>query len=192
MYPEEIVYEGQLHGNSDLSPEEKEDYALLVKGLRTFQAGLFHNLVRSFPSYGTYFHGAYYVNVLMGENGAVYVEFGDHSDYSIEIDLSFSKDPRNKLALVQTRYDFSKAGVLSPKNELFTVSRRNMLIGVTGEFSNIVGEMCIGTTFTTQGGVDYLGRQGNSLSHTYELVQVYQDKPDGYGVTYSQVGYRWL
>lgn len=190
MYPEEIVYDGQVPEHLDFSAETKAAYASLVGDIRTFQAGLFHNLVRSFPSYGTYFHGAYYVNVLMGENGAVYVEFGDHSDYSIEIDLSFSKDPRNKLALVQTRYDFSRAGVPNPKNEIFNVSRKNMLIGVIGELSNIVGEMSVGTTFTTVGGVDYLGRQGNSLSHTYELVQVYQDKPDGYGVTYSQVGYR--
>lgn len=186
---EEIIYPGQFT-DPNLCEEARAAYETLVRDVRTFQAGLFHNLIRQFPAYGTYFNEAYYVSTMMGEGGCVYVDFGDRSEYSIEIGLAVPKDPKSRVARIQTLYDFSGAGVASPQYEEFYMSRRNLLIGIIPEFSKIIGEMSVGTSFITEGGVDYLGRQGNSLSHTYELVQVYQDKPDGYGVTYSQVGYR--
>jgi len=186
---EEIIYPGQFT-DPNLCEEARAAYETLVRDVRTFQAGLFHNLIRQFPAYGTYLNEAYYVSTMMGEGGCVHVDFGDRSEYSIEIGLAVPKDPRSRVARVQTLYDFSGAGVASPQYEEFHMSRRNLLIGIIPEFSKIIGEMSVGTSFITEGGVDYLGRQGNSLSHTYELVNVYQNLPDGYGVAYSQVGYR--
>lgn len=184
MHPLRLDSDGILCWSGD------KKYAPLAADVRVFQAGLFQNLTREFPAYGTYFHGIYYVNLRMGEVEEVLVEFVNHSDYSIKIGLSFQKDPRDRIARVHTHYDFTGAGEANPVNEEFTVCRRNMLIGVTGELSNIVGEMSVGTTFVTEGGIDFFGSPGDCLSSRYESIQVSRLQPHGYEQVYSQVGYR--
>ncbi len=188
---EDIVYPGQFAEGLVMAPEATNEFDQLVRNWRAFQSRLFRNLTNMFPAYGTYFEGCYSVTSRMGNESFVHVNFFDPSPYSIEIGLSIPRDMRETYALVQTAYDFSAAGVGSPIPEDYPLARRHLLKGISGELSNLIGRMALGTTFLTEGGVDYLGNRANpSLSNTFEVVNVYGHIDSCPGLIYTQVGYR--